>query len=115
MFNPNEIFDVVVDVIGDFASTGKIVEAPATDPITGEISTPGVEHNVNYVIEQYPASSLINDKILNGDAKLTLTGQLDIKESYNFIDYENNIWNIITVVKTGVVNLEVMYELQIRK
>ena len=115
MFNPDDIFNVVVDIIGDFASNGKIASAVQYDPVTGDTISGSGEHPVNYVIESYPVGDYIDGKIKNGDAKVTLTAEYDFNEDSKFIDNTGAEWAIISIVKTEIVNLKVMYEIQVRK
>lgn len=116
-FDGSSLIPVVTDILNDFGTPGKIrkVEPGDYDGITGDpINTPE-ESDIIYVIEDFPSTSQISDKIESGDAKVTVQTDFEIKDSYIFIENTGIEWEIVTTTPVMLQGLNLVYELQVRK
>lgn len=108
--------NVAAGLIEQFGGTGKlIVNDDPPDPITGIGGGNGTEIEVKYFRELYEDNELVENRIINGDARLIITMDQEPKTDWSFSDSEGILWNILAIAPIEAQEMNVVYQFHIRK
>jgi len=89
-------------------------DAPA-DPITGLSSGTNTEVAIEYFREYYEDRELIENRIINGDARLMVVMDTKPKTDWRFKDSAGKVWNIISITPIESQGVDIVYQVHIRK
>jgi len=111
----DDLKEVAVEIIEEFGSIGTLkVLFTGPDPITGEGGEYANER-LRYFREFYDSRELVENLILNGDAKLYITRDSKPETSCVFVDDSDVEWGIVSVTTVAAQGGDIIYLIQIRK
>lgn len=111
-----DLSSVPIGLLNSFGSVGKFTKNDNDqDPISGHYAGSPTEVSVVYIREFFKSKELIENLILNGDAKITFVLDEEPSTDWSFIDRNNVQWNIKSIVPMEDSISTVAYEAHIRK
>lgn len=107
---------VATDLIHKFGAEGKLVHNDNNiDPISGIVTGVSTTEDIEYFRTFYEDRELIDNRIINGDGKLLVVLDHNIKDNWTFEDHSGEKWDIISTTPIEAQDLNIVYELHIRK
>lgn len=110
-----DLKNVATKLIKKFGSIGSLITKGESNPITGEDAAPISLEEVEYFIEYYETSQLIENRIIAGDAKVIFVRVDEPHTDMIFQDVNLSKWAILSIKPIEAQDLKIVYECHIRK
>jgi len=110
------MINVATNLIDEFGAMGTLIlNDNQIDPITGEKSGTSSEIPVQYFRTYYEDNELIENRIINGDARIIFVLDKKPETNWSFIDSDGLKWAILSITPTEGQGVNIVYEAHIRK